>query len=113
MFSNTHHFLHQQATGIVSYWDSSSGWGKIKRTAIGERVANGLAIPQIGQDEIFVHNLQLPMDAPKRWLRRGEAVKFTVGVTLVPKGPQAMQVVGIGPDGEPGALLLCQQPPLL
>jgi hypothetical protein len=98
-------------TGVVSYWDPA-GWGKIKRMAVGGKL-NSLGIPQIGDGEIFVHNLQLPMDSPKRWLRRGEAVQFTVGVTLAPKGPQAMAVVGVGADGEPGAALLCQQPPLL
>ena len=102
----------QKHTGVVSYWDVSAGWGKIKRIAAGKRL-HALGIPQIGQDEIFVHNLQLPMDVPKRWLRRGEAVQFTVGVTLAPKGPQAMQVVGLDTDGNPGAPLLCQQPPLL
>lgn len=104
--------MQQEATGVVSYWDASSGWGKIKRMAVSEPL-NALGVPLIGQDEIFVHNLQLPMDAPKRWLRRGEAVRFTVGITLVPKGPQAMAVVGIGSDGETEAPLLCQQPPLL
>ena len=102
----------QEHTGAVSYWDASAGWGKIKRMAVGGQL-HALGIPQIGADEIFVHNLQLPMDAPKRWLRRGEAVQFTIGVTLAPKGPQAMRVVGIGADGIPGAPLLCQQPPLL
>lgn len=112
-------------TGVVSYWDAAAGWGKIKRMAMiinesesESAAATGAAVggrvpPRIGKDEIFVHNLQLPMDAPKRWLRRGEAVQFRVGVAAVPKGPQATAVVGVGADGSVGCPLLCQQPPLL
>ena len=88
------------------------GTGKIKRMVVGDRL-NALGIAHIAADEIYVHNLQLPMDAAKRWLRRGESVQFTVGVTLQPKGPQAMGVVAVGVDGQPGAPLLCQQPPAL
>ena len=99
-------------TGVCAYWDAAASWGKIKRMAAGDRL-NALGIARIALDEIYVHNLQLPMDALKRWLRRGESVQFTVGVTLMPKGPQAMAVVGVGEDGQPGAPLLCQQPAAL
>jgi outer membrane murein-binding lipoprotein Lpp len=104
--------------GVVSYWDARRGWGKIQRTVAPatDQYSNDDPTPssatRIGKDEIFVHNLQLPMDAPKRWLRRGEMVQFTVGLTVVPRGPQACGVVGLsaGADGDAGmrVSLLCQ-----
>jgi hypothetical protein len=32
-------------------------------------------ILKMGKPEIYVHNTSLPMDAKRRWLRRGEQVK--------------------------------------
>ena len=61
-----------------------------------------------------MHNTSLPMDARRRWLRRGEQVQFEVGMMRhSPHGaadsPQAIRVVGVGPDGTAPAPLLCQQ----
>eukprot|EP01043_Picozoa_sp_COSAG02_P025302 COSAG02_NODE_1415_length_12734_cov_9.846775_7_plen_424_part_00 len=104
--------------GVVSYWDVRRGWGKIQRvvlSATGQRSNDDPApcsATRIGKNEIFVHNLQLPMDAPKRWLRQGETVQFTVGLTVVPRGPQACAVVGLSADTDGDARmrtpLLCQ-----
>lgn len=92
------HKLEFQETGVVRYWDTSSGWGKIKRMDIGVSL-NALGVARTRQ--IFVHNLQLPtLDAPTRWLRRGDAVRLTVGVTLALQGAQATAMVGVGSDGE-------------
>ena len=60
-----------------------------------------------GERDIYVHNTQLPMDAPRRWLQRGEKVEFIVGRTLN-KDPQATHVVGVDDEGNAGAHLLCQ-----
>eukprot|EP01043_Picozoa_sp_COSAG02_P046108 COSAG02_NODE_4284_length_5548_cov_60.092127_2_plen_100_part_00 len=54
------------------------------------------------------------MDARRRWLRRGEQVEFEVGMMshsphAGPDTPQAIKVVGVGPDGKSPAPLLCQQ----
>ena len=104
--------------GVVSYWDSRRGWGKIQRmvSSANCQFSNDdpapFSVARIGKNEIFVHNLQLPMDASKRWLRRGETVQFTVGLAVVPRGPQACAVVGLsaGTDGDVGTRtpLLCQ-----
>ena len=59
----------------------------------------------MGKPEIFVHNTALPMDARRRWLRRGEQVEFTVGEGE--HGPQAIKVVGVGANGQRSPLL-CQ-----
>ena len=93
--------------GVVSFWNMQAGWGKIKRESAGAG----------GRREIFVHNTQLPMDARRRWLKRGERVRFTVAVGAKGKGPQATKVVAAGLfdtgappiEGAPGPLLLCQQ----
>ena len=48
------------------------------------------------------------MDAPRRWLCRGERVRFTVTLGAEGKGPQATAVVGVGEAGSV-VPLLCQQ----
>lgn len=103
----------QVEQGIVSYWDDRRGWGKIQRMALPtvDHGSDDCRPPQsatkIGVNEIFVHNLQLPMDAPRRWLRPGEMVEFTVGATVVPRGPQACAVVGLSAGTH--VPLLCQK----
>ena len=95
-------------TGVVSFWNMGAGWGKIKKLGGGQKLHPKRPPRKGWKREIFVHNTQLPMDARRRWLRRGESVQFKVGVGAKGKGPQAMGVVGLGPDGEE-VQLLCQQ----
>ena len=52
----------------------------------------------MGKPEIYVHNTALPMDARRRWMRRGEQVEFTVAQGE--DGPTASNVIGVGPNGE-------------
>ena len=85
--------------GVVSSWETGGGsatgsWGTILK---------------MGKPEIYVHNTALPMDAARRWLRRGEQVEFTVGEHPLTGGTQALDVVGVGADGTAPAPLLCQQ----
>ena len=65
--------------GVVSYWNRERGWGKIKRLQKGQLHPKRPPRKNWHQ-EIFVHNTQLPMDARRRWLRRGERVQFTVAL---------------------------------
>ena len=93
--------------GVVSFWNREAGWGKIKKLQSGylhpKRPPRGS-----WNREIFVHNTKLPMDAPRRWLCRGERVRFTVVLGAEGKGPQATAVVGVGEEGSV-VPLLCQQ----
>lgn len=94
-------------TGVVTFWNMKAGWGKIKRAA-----GDGGGGKSGRKREIFVHNTQLPMDARRRWLRRGEEVSFIVGIGAAGKGPQATVVVAASPEfwkGNAPPLLLCQQ----
>ena len=95
--------------GVVSFWNQGAGWGKIKRMAGAAKLHPKRPARKGWNQEIFVHNTQLPMDSRRRWLKRGEKVQFTVGVGAKGKGPQAMAVVGVGEDDVVGAPLLCQQ----
>jgi hypothetical protein len=51
------------------------GWFALQRMGGGQQLHPKRPARRGWNNEIFVHNTQLPMDAKRRWLKRGEQVQ--------------------------------------